>query len=360
VTYTTPALPGPKPVTLTQADLGLQPIDLLYLVNLDLDQAQSELDDRILQAVRYGPDAHPDMAVTIEYTQPDGGNITLLAVAALVRSLRTLVLKSRVAGPTDMAMPLEAKSEEALWDDAELELRVNQAISTLTNLRDALVALAADGSDLDTYARKVSEAFLQTALCGIPQTGTGHIHGDIRAIYDAIALKIKAFADRWDEKSAAYAALMAGFAALTTDEERLALLQKAEGLIASSTTTPLPANPTAYKLSVDTQKGQFDAQLVQLKNLLKFAGNKLVDFATAAAAMKPALALHDAVPFDITDQTTAMPTLRDTLVARITGLAGELTKRIDDAQADVTAAAGLTSSEARVQVLQTAARRVLG
>ena len=55
-----------------------------------------------------------------------------------------------------------------------------------------------------------------------------------------------------------------------------------------------------------------------------------------------------------------MPTLRDTLVARVTGLADELTKRIDDAQADVTATAALTSSEARVQMLQTAARSVLG
>jgi hypothetical protein len=360
VTYTTPVLPGPKTVKLSQADLKLQPIDLLYLINLDLDQAQSELDDRILQAVRYGADAHPDMAVTIEYTQPDGSNITLLAVAALVRSLRTLVLKSRVVGPTDMAMPLETKSEESLWDDAELKLRVNQAIFTLTNQRNALVTLAADGSDLDTYARMVSEAFLQTALSGIPQTGTGHVHGDIRTIYDAIATKIKEFVDRWDEKSAAYTALMAGYPALTTDEDRLALLQKAEGLIASSTTAPLPADPTVYKVSVDTLKGQFDTRLGQLKNLLKFAGNKLVDFAAAAGAMKPALAVHDAVPFDITDQTTAMPTLRDTLVARVTGLADELTKRIDDAQADVTATAALTSSEARVQMLQTAARSVLG
>src|SRR5262249_42751487 len=46
-TYTTPALAAPKTVTLTQADLKLQPIDLLYLVNLDLDQALAELDDRI-------------------------------------------------------------------------------------------------------------------------------------------------------------------------------------------------------------------------------------------------------------------------------------------------------------------------
>ena len=72
VTYSTPALAAPKTVTVTQDQLQLQPIDLLYLVNIDLDQAMAELDDRILQVVRYGPDAHPDIAITINYTQPGG------------------------------------------------------------------------------------------------------------------------------------------------------------------------------------------------------------------------------------------------------------------------------------------------
>ena len=80
------------------------------------------------------------------------------------------------------------------------KVRVNQAIFTLTNQRNALVTLAADGSDLDTYARMVSEAFLQTALSGIPQTGTGHIHGDID-VFDAIATKIKGLVIRWMKRA---------------------------------------------------------------------------------------------------------------------------------------------------------------
>jgi hypothetical protein len=360
VTYTTPVLGAPKTVTISQADLGLQPIDLLYLVNLDLDQAQSELDDRIVQAVRYGVDAHPDIAVTIRYTEPVAGKVTLLELAALVRSLRAMLLKSRELGPTDMAMPIETQSEEAVWDDAELTGRINQAIATLTGRRDALALLETDTSGLDDYARKVSSAFLDAALSGMPQTGTGHIHGDIHEICEAIVVKIRDFSTRWDAKSVDFTSLMAGLPGLTTDEERLALLQKAEGLISSTTTTPLASDPTAYRLSVEGKKTQFDALLLQLKNLLQFGGDSVVDFAAAAAPMQTALAVHDAVPFDISDQRAAIPALRETLLARVTALAADLTDRIDGAKADLTALPGIASSQARVKQLQAAARRVLG
>ena len=360
LTYQTPSLAGPKTVTLSLTDLSLQPLDVLYLLNLDLDQVQAELDDRILQVVRYGPDAHPDFAVTIDYMQPVVGKITLFELAALVRSLRALLLKSRPIGPTDMAMPLETGTAEAVWDDAELQIRVQAAIAALTPHRDALVGLEADASDLDVYAKKVSDEFLAIALYGIPQTGTGQIHSDMRAIYDAIVQKIQAFVTRWDQKAADYVALIAGFAGLPTDAEKIALVAKTEGLISSSTTPVPPADPNAYKLAVDAKKGQFDARLLQLKGLLAFAGSKLVDFTAAAGAMTPLLAQHDAIPFDITDQQTAVISLRDTLVARVTALADELTKRIDNAGAIVTAAASLTKSQARVQQLQAAARNVLG
>jgi hypothetical protein len=360
VTYTSPALSAPRTNTFSQQDLALQPIDLLFLANLDLDQAQSELDDRIVQLVRYGADAHPDISVTIEYTQPVAGKVTFMELAPLVRSLRVLALKSRPVAPADMVMPLETQTDDGVWDDAQLTGRVQQAISTLVPLRDSLVALEADASDLDTYARKVSEAFLQAALYGMPQTGTGHIHADIRSIYDAIAKELDSFARRWAGKSTDYATLMATWPGLTTDADRLAMLQKAEGLIASSTTAPLPADPIVYKASVEATKLKFDGRLTQINNLLKFAGNKLVDFASAADTLRPALAEHDAVPFDIADQKTAMSSLRDTLVARVKAVADDVSKRIQTIESAIAAAATLTNPADRVQQLRTAAHTVLG
>ena len=360
VTYDTPALAGPKTVTLSCADLGLQPIDILHIVNLDLEQAMSELDDRIVQAVRYGPDAHPDVAVTIEYTTPAGTDVTVFQLAALVRTLRTLVLDSRQLGPTDMAMPLESTPDEARWDDAELAGRVTAAIAAMTARRDELAALETDASDLDDYARKVSAALLRAALHGVPKLGTGEIHGDVRAIYDAIAAKVKAFAERWTQKSADFDALLLTFPTLPTAAERIALVRRAEGLIAASTTAEPPADADAYRTAVETRKGQFNIVLGQFQDLLESTAAKLVSFAAAAAAMTSEAAEHDATPFDIGDQLAAIDTLRTTLQARVTAAVTDLTTRIGDATAAVAATDLASASLARIEQLQDAAKRVLG
>ncbi len=361
VNYSTPSLAVPKTVTLTQTQLGLQPIDLLYLGDLELEQAMAELDDRIVQAIRYGVDSHPDIAVTIQYTQPVAGKVSLFELAALVRSLRALVLKSRSVGPTDMVMPLEAKTTDAVWDDGELATRVMAAILGLTARRDALVVLRADASELDTYARTVSTELLRTALHGIPQTGTGQIHGDVRAIYDAIAAKVQTVVTRWTKRAADYATLMATWPTLTNDDDRFKMLKQLELLVmASATLLPPPPTPNAFKTVIDGEKAQFDAHLGQITALLSWGGAKLADFVTQVDAVAPLVAQHDPTPFDIGDQKTAMTTLRATIVARVISLADDLTQRITDAKAVVSGLASVGSAETRVQELLGAAKRVLG
>lgn len=358
VTYSTPALAAPKTVTITQDDLQLQPVDLLYLVNLDLDQGMAELDDRILQVIRYGQDAHPDIAVTINYTQP--GGITFFEVGALVRSLREVILKSRAAGPTDMAMPLDSKSDDAVWDDAELTTRVETAITGLTARRDALVALEADASDLDAYLKLVSTELLRTALYGMPQTGTGGFHSDVRAIYDAIVAKIQAIVTRWQQKSTDYAALIATYPMLTNDPDRFTLLRQAERLVSATVTAVPPANPDTYKAAIAAVKAQFDAHLGQFQALLTWNGGKVIDFAAAADAMKPVAAVHDVTPFDISDQDAAITSLRTTIVAKVTAVVNDLTQRITDATTALTELSNVKSSQTRVQQVLTAAKRLLG
>jgi hypothetical protein len=358
VTYVTPALAGPKTITVSLAELQLQPVDLLYLVNFDLDQAMAEIDDRVLQIVRYGPDAHPAIAVTINYTEP--GKITLFEVAELVRNLREVVLKSRAAGPTDMAMPLESELEDAVWDDAELAGRVQNAIAGLTVRRDALVTLETDGSDLDAYVQLVSSELLQTLLYGMPQTGTGGMHSDVRAIYDAIATKVNDIVWRWQQRTSDYAALMATWPSLTTDADRFSLLMQAERLISATSTAVLPGDPDVYKAAIEGVKSQFDIHLTQLQTLLTWSGATLVEFAAAVDAMKSTVAVHDLIPLDITDQQSAMTALRETIANKATAVADDLTQRIDAASVALTSLATMASSQGRVQQLLTIAKGVLG
>lgn len=353
VTYTTPALAAPKTVTVTQAALGLQPLDLLYVAGLELEAAMAELDDRILQAVRYAADAHPAMKASIEYTQPVAGKVTFFELAALLRSLRALLLKSRALGPADMARPLEATGDERAWNAGELAGRVTAAIAELTDRRDELTALVTDASDLDDYVRAVSTAFLRAARHGVPQLGTGEIHGDVRAIYDEIAAKAAELDARWDAKATAYATLLAAYPALPTNEERFALLREAEGQIAASTTAVPPADPDVYRTQIADTKTAFDGVHAQFHALSAFATGKVVDFAAAAAGLRAAAAVHDGTPFDIDDQLAALTALRATLVSRVEAAEDELTERI---AAATTAVAAATA----VPELLAAAKGVLG
>jgi len=256
-------------------------------------------------------------------------------------------------------MPLENKAGDAVWDDAELKGGIQAAIAALTPRRDALVALEAEASDLDAYAALVSTEFLKAALFGMPQTGTGQIHGDIRAIYDAIVVKIQGIVTRWIGKRDDYAALLLTYPGLTNDDDRFTLLRKAERLISSTVTAVPPADPNVYKAAIAVLKGQFDTHLGQFQALLKFGGNKLVDFAAAADGMKAIAATHDVTAFEIDDQKAAIVTLRQTIVARVRSLADDITQRINGATT-IVAALLSDGSESSVQQLLAAAKQVLG
>jgi hypothetical protein len=373
VSYSTPAHPTPRSVEISQRDLGLQPIDLLYVANLDLDQAMAELDDRIVQLVRYGTPAaptpvggsHPGVDVEIEYTRVVPGKVTFFELAALIRALRTLLLKSRPIGPSDMIMPLETSSVgagDAVWDEDDLERRVKNAIEArggLAERRDALRALVTDVSDLDDYARQVTDELLAVALFGLPQTGIGHIHGDIRAIYDAVFAKLQELVTRWRDRASEYTTLMATWDTLTSDAERFAMLKQAERLIVVDLTSPIPSDPNKYRAVIEAEKKQFDRDLARFVELLTWTGTRLIDFLAAVAAAAPSVMVHDLIPFDISDQQRAATTLRERIVAQVERVAADLTTRIDAATTAVTAAATLTG-EARIQALLAAARYVLG
>lgn len=367
VSYATPAMTATKTVVLTQQDLGLQSIDLLYSANLELEQQMAELDDRIQQLIRYGNAAHPELAnashpsteITIDYTVAVPGNVTFFELAALIRSLRALLLRSRALRAADLLMPLEAKSEDGVWNDGELSTRVGDAVTALGVRRAALAALATDASDLDVFVRKVSDELLATARFGMPQTGTGDLHGDVRAIYDAIEAKIVALVQRWTDRATQYDALMATWGGLTNDADRFTMLRAAERLVAATSTSPVPADPNVYRTAIQATRATFDAHLADFKALLSWNGKKLVDYVAAVVATLPEAAPHDLTPPDITDQQTAITTLHDRIVSRINSLVSDLDKRIADASAALTAAA-TQSVDDRIQSLVAAARRVLG
>ena len=259
-----------------------------------------------------------------------------------------------------MALPLDAETSEYTYDFTELENRITTAAGDLLTLKNQLAALEVDASDLDDYALQVSQTLLRVALYGVPQTGTSDIHDSIAKLYQAILDKIQELTTSWDQKSLDFAALMATYPSLTTDDERFKLLIQAEGLIQATTTTVLPADPNAFKATVEGEKLTFDTHLGDFKNLLTASPAKLVDFVASVDALAPNAAVHDAVPFDINNQKQGSTTLRADLVARVTGLKDALTQRIDQANTALGTAATSGETEARMRLMLQAAAYVLG
>jgi hypothetical protein len=355
VTYASPVLAAPKSTLVSQADLALQAIDLLHLTDAAFEQAMSALDDRILQLIRYGSDAHPDLSITIEYTHLVPGKVTLFELSALMRSVRRLVRESRALRPSDMAQPLDAKVGEGAWDDGELRARVQRAIDDLVPIHTMLAGLASGAADFDDYVRQVSDAFLAAALFGVQQAGTAQIHAAVRGIYADISGKVERIVARWTDKAAAYDALLATLLTLTTNADRIVLLAKAEGQIASSTTTPLPTDAINYRTAVEAKKARFDVHLAAFRALLAFSTGRLEDFRSAVAAMSPIASEHDAIPFEIADETAAIESLESQVASRVAVATAEVAQRIADAQA---ALAAVTSDD--VESLIAVAKKVFG
>ncbi|MEO6038795.1 MAG: hypothetical protein ABIQ93_10300, partial [Saprospiraceae bacterium] len=68
-------------IFVTQKQLGLQPLDLLYLINLENEQAMAELDDRIEHYVRISHNARPEVEVSIEYTKAQPGKVSFFELS---------------------------------------------------------------------------------------------------------------------------------------------------------------------------------------------------------------------------------------------------------------------------------------
>jgi hypothetical protein len=148
--------------SMTVADLGLQPIDLLLVTGEDVHEAgavegsrddTTELERRIAFAFRRRRLANGEPPVgdlVVRFVEPDPSwspdDLTVFAVLPLLRDLRHLLGASRPLGATDLRLASETSTDPAVdpnpagYDVAELATGVGAA---WTDLAAAIVAAAA-------------------------------------------------------------------------------------------------------------------------------------------------------------------------------------------------------------------------
>lgn len=303
VDYSNPGDPEPPTVTetVTLNNLGLQHLDLLYLFQGDQEQSLGVLEERIFRYIFSNPAVHAHAKLNIRFTEPisqPGIKATFFELSPLLRSLRYLVASSRPLRPTDAAPPSEASntSEAVATLDKTRILSALPNIVLLDNLEADLInpALGAD-SKIQAFI----QAFAVYSHYGIPETGFGFVFTWIQEQYENLIKKVLSRLEIWNEKFLEFKDLIDNQLPLaTTDEERFALLRKAEALVSTAFITPLPALVAVFQPDIE-QKGQL---FLNKKNALEqIIGNlpsTWQQFLNDLSAELP-LTDFDAEPFDL-------------------------------------------------------------
>jgi hypothetical protein len=135
------------PVTL--ADLGLQPLDFVWMVGAGLADTggATELETRISHSYRRAHNIGDDKTTRIEFNAPiEDGKLTFAQLFPLARHLRTLLSKSRslsaeeflpAAGGKATTIPVDENNPKG-YDAAELRSRVQSSLNTLVTLADSI------------------------------------------------------------------------------------------------------------------------------------------------------------------------------------------------------------------------------
>lgn len=143
--------------TVSFYELALQPIDLVYLLNVASEGAMTELDRRVARVVRDKNTLNDAEQLTIRYADKTGlaaDEISFFELMPLVAGFQNLIWKSRPLHAEDLFLPpreeLETPPNPKGYDHAELKTRVQSLISDFqtakTTADNALTALEAAGA----------------------------------------------------------------------------------------------------------------------------------------------------------------------------------------------------------------------
>lgn len=388
VTYALPDGSGPGEQTVSLADLGLAPIDLLYASGGAEGNTLAALDELVLHHVYSHTALRPDGPVEIRYAQAVPGRVTFFELAPLTGSLRSLLLAARPLRPSDLRLPNEATgatdgsvtldaapfetARGALFAVAEQAGAAGQPVGSLLDFvgfvpadLTTVVAREAVIDGIDGYVTAFAAQMRRVNAYGVPGAGFAYAYERRRSLHGAVRQKVQAYAARWQAKLAGYNDLVTTqYAAAATEADRFALLQRAERTISRSYTTPLPATADEYKAGLAGKATAFTTKLAAIAALagpplpatLSGLTRAVLNLATAA----PPLADFDDEGIDLKEEVTRMVVLAEDLVNQANKMRQAVRERVAKAGALLTEAGGAAAPDRKVALVTEAARLLFG
>ncbi len=363
VDYVDRATGLPATATITQADLGLHPVDLLYRAEAGADQALGDLDDRILARLHASVDVVIAEPVTIRHTTRITGSVTFFELEGLLRSLRRLVVGARPLRPADLVRQGDARS----GDQATSTLPLARLSGLRTALHDThLPALATLASRVIDPSRTVDQVIADheaavSPLAGfrVPGTGTGSTLEWRATTYAALTALLRARVAAWDERLVAYGAILADYATLpgtATDEERLQLLRTAETVVSTSVTAGLA--PAAELVAVRAAHDALVARRDLIEGVATVPRPSLAQLVVDAQALADVSAFdHDAL--DLSGPLGEIDQFRTGLAVAVDQLVGQVQARVDAAD-DAMARHGSAAAGEQADIVSAGLKAVLG
>lgn len=361
-------------VAVSQQDLGLQPLDLLHLLDPEIDQAMAELDDRIEEHVMRTESLRPDVAVRIRYNAASPSTLSFFEVGAVVRTLRSLVLRSRPLTPADvtlsdeaadMAAPLVSVDEQRIQAPLERLNLISQDLAA-----DDLTELAADMAPLltDTVANEdsiVAQAegwsaryvalARKAAAFDIDQAAFGFVLDGRRLAYSAVLEALDDLLERWQQRIVDYGSAVGEAQTLPTAEEQFEALRGAERLVTTEFSSSQPGTPGAYIGQLDGRRDQFNARRIGFAAIRQNPA-AAVGGVLAAIAAEPPVDAFDEVGVDLSRPRALLIRLATDVQASVKALAAEASRRAAAANAKLADAAATANAsdvaERRVEAAQ--------
>lgn len=365
---------------ISMEQLGLVPIDLLYMLSIESEKNLTALDEYILRFVYMNFTPRPDAIVEINYTQPIESKITFFEIASMISNLRKLVISSRPLQATDISLPDESNEQqnEGSYIDPSRVLLVKQSLDDILNdlksdFIDILNPLIDSESLETTMSNKnqilnqfdaLSDQFInqlsRLGRFGIPQAGFGYVYDRKNAVVTSLYEKITEYKKRWDDKVTEYENLIdIQLPAAPTDEEKTDILLKAEQVISTQYTATVTSLADLL-VEVQNKKNNFDVKHTAFKTFLSSTHSNMIDLFNAVEGLKTDLDLIDSIPLETEDDEKQVIILTEDMFQQAFKLHTTMSEMLEEVQNLLDSAAAASAAVEKVQALTDAAKLIFG
>ncbi|MBE1497878.1 hypothetical protein H4696_004978 [Amycolatopsis lexingtonensis] len=383
VRWTDPVNGHERREEITQDDLDLSPIDLLWLVRPVGDASRTDLDDRIIGAVvdRFHP--RPDAVPSIRYTErsADDDTITFFELSPLIAALRTLLTTARPLTPTDLVPPAGPVTVDRSLDDT-----ISVSRQRPDAVRDALDDLADDvadyirdlerlyppapavprrhdiAEDIDTLLTRYGGLATTAGGFGMLRSGWGELTAWRRGVFTGVLADVAATADRLARALTEADTLLALYDLLpntTPDAERFRQLRAAERLLRTTPDPDPPDRPSGFRGDLRRARNDLAGRIDDLREVAGTSRTTLSGLLDEVGDLLP-LSDVDPVGLDLNPVLDQVVAFGAELLSRARALAAEVAARMTASAAALAEADAARTDPDEARATLDALRALLG